>query len=79
MGMYRAFIRVQGYNKKEGIIHEIGSFLFGTSDYAKCGSPVWVEVQGGEGWDDIQLGYESWSAAFAAIQDAKGLCKPRPE
>ena len=57
--------------------------------YVKDGDPVWVEVAGGEGWEDWSLagqkdtedvgGYGSVEDALSAIQWAKGQAEPKPK
>ena len=94
VGPYRAYIKVQKYQKSIrffcGWLGLIGH-LFGseaiealTTTIREDGEPVWVEVQGGDGWEDYsasgyyQGGYSTFEDALSAVQAAKGLCKPRP-
>jgi hypothetical protein len=78
VGVYRAYIKVQGYNKSHAIWREIVALLWPDKLYPASGSPKWVEVQGGEDWDEGLGGYTSWTGAFNAVHEAQMLCKPRP-
>ena len=95
----RAYIKVQKYRPSVrftcigfrligSLLHS--SFLYGLSvKFVEDGPAEWVEVVGGEGWNDDSIPdmkesendgyYGTWEDALNAIQWAKGQSQPPPK
>jgi RHS repeat-associated protein len=80
---YRAFVRVRGYQRREGIWGAVVDF-FDPDDWdafwPENTNKGWCEVMGGTEWEDLIGGYATEENAFDAIAEAwEELQNPRPD
>jgi RHS repeat-associated protein len=73
--LYKAYIKVQGYKRSSNLIRLGVGLIWPEAAWVKDGPAKWVEVHGGEGWDDYAgiTGYteasDAYNAAAAALAD----------